>query len=112
MHFLVRWGINTISLILTGYLVRGVKIESFRAALMAALFLGLVNAFVRPVIIFLTLPINIVTLGLFTFVINGFLLSFVAWAIPGFSVVNFWWAILGAIILSIISVCLSIVIGT
>lgn len=107
MHFLIRWGINTIALILTDYLVTGIYISSPWAALMAALLLGLVNAFIKPVIILLTLPINILTLGLLTFVINGILLSFVAWAIPGFIIAGFLWAILGALILSIISTLLS-----
>jgi putative membrane protein len=108
MHFLLRWGINTVSLVLTGYLVKGIHISNLWAALMAALFLGLVNAFIKPVIIILTLPLNILSLGLLTFVINGLMLSFVAWAIPGFGVDGFWWAVLGALILSVISTTLSI----
>jgi putative membrane protein len=108
MHFLLRWGINTVSLVLTSYLVKGIHINNLWAALMAALFLGLVNAFIKPVIIILTLPLNILSLGLLTFVINGLMLSFVAWAIPGFGVDSFWWAVLGALILSVISTCLSI----
>ena len=110
MHFLLRWGINTVSLILTSYLVKGIQIANFRAALLAALLLGLVNAFIKPVIMILTLPLNILTLGLLTLVINGLLLSFVAWAIPGFTVISIGWAILGAVILSIISTCLSILV--
>ncbi len=108
MHFLLRWGINTIALILTDYLVAGIYISSPWAALMGALLLGLVNAFIKPVIILLTLPINILTLGLLTFIINGMLLSFVAWAIPGFIIDGFFWAIIGALILSVISTLLSI----
>ncbi|MDD5491512.1 MAG: phage holin family protein [bacterium] len=108
MHFLIRWGVNTLSLILTGYVVRGIHVDSLWAALMAALLLGLVNAFIKPVLILLTLPINILTLGLLTFIINGMLLSFVAWAIPGFIIDGFLWAVLGALILSIISTLLSI----
>jgi putative membrane protein len=108
MHFLIRWGINTLSLILTGHFVPGIHIASLWAALMAALLLGLVNAFIKPVLILLTLPINVLTLGLLTFIINGMLLSFVAWAIPGFIIDGFLWAILGSLILSIISTLLSI----
>jgi putative membrane protein len=110
MHFLLRWGINTVSLLLTSYLVKGIVIANFRAALLAALLLGLVNAFIKPIIMILTLPLNILTLGLLTLVINGLLLSFVAWAIPGFTVVSIGWAILGAVILSIISTVLSILV--
>ncbi len=108
MHFLIRWGINTVSLVLTSYVVQGIRISNLWAALMAALLLGLVNAFIKPVIIILTLPLNVLTLGLLTLVINGMLLSFVAWAIPGFIIDGFWWAVLGAIILSVISTLLSI----
>jgi putative membrane protein len=108
MHFLMRWGINTVSLVLTGYIVPGIHIDSFGAALVAALLLGLVNAFIKPVLILLTLPLNILTLGLLTFIINGMLLSFVAWAIPGFIIEGFLWAIMGALILSIISTLLSV----
>ncbi|MDD5131219.1 MAG: phage holin family protein [bacterium] len=108
MHFLIRWGINTLSLILTGYFVPGIHINSLWAALMAALLLGLVNAFIKPVLILLTLPINVLTLGLLTFIINGMLLSFVAWAIPGFIIEGFLWAIFGALILSLISTLLSV----
>ena len=108
MHLLLRWGINTIALVLTSYLVRGIHISNLWAALMAALFLGLVNAFIKPIIIILTLPLNILSLGLLTFVINGLMLSFVGWAVPGFGVDSLLWAILGALILSIISTCLSV----
>jgi putative membrane protein len=109
MHFLIRWGINTVALVLTGYILQGgIHISNLWAALMAALLLGLVNAFIKPVIIILTLPLNILTLGLLTLVINGMLLSFVAWAIPGFMIDSFWWAVLGAIVLSVISTLLSI----
>ena len=81
----------------------GVTVASFTSALVAALVLGLVNAVIRPVLILLTLPATIITLGLFIFVINGLLFWFVGSFIQGFVVAGFWWGVLGAIVYSIFS---------
>src|SRR5947199_771774 len=83
------------------------RVESFVTALITALVLGLVNTLIRPVLIVLTLPINVLTLGLFTFVINGLLFWFVASFVPGFFVAGFWSAVGGAIIYSLLSWALS-----
>ena len=85
------------------YLVPGVTVASFGAALVAALVLGLVNAVIRPILILLTLPATILTLGLFIFVINGLLFWLVGSFIQGFVVAGFWWGVLGAIVYSIFS---------
>jgi putative membrane protein len=85
------------------YLLPGVSVAGFGTALIAALVLGLVNTVIRPLLILLTLPATILTLGLFIFVINGLLFWFVGSFIQGFVVAGFWWGVLGAIVYSIIS---------
>jgi putative membrane protein len=107
---LAAWLIHTIALIAVAYLVPGVTVASFGAALVAALVLGLVNAVIRPILILLTLPATILTLGLFIFVINGLLFWFVGSFIQGFVVAGFWWGVLGAIVYSIFSMLLSAVV--
>jgi len=92
---------------LTAYLLDGIQVEGFFSALAAAAILGILNAVFRPVLIILTLPINILTLGLFTFIINGLLLMTVSCAIPGFNISGFWAAFFGSIIISIVSWILS-----
>ena len=103
MRLIVVWLINTVALILVAYLLPGVNVTTFGAALAAALVLGLVNAVIRPILILLTLPVTILTLGLFIFVVNGLLFWFVGSFIQGFQVAGFWWGVLGAIVYSLIS---------
>ena len=104
---LIRWLLLTISIILTSYLVEGIYVASFFSALFAALVLGILNALFRPVLIVITLPINILTLGLFTFVINALLLKMVSGVVPGFYVYGFWSAVFGSLIISLVSWLLS-----
>ena len=89
------------------YLIPGVTVTSFGTALLAALVLGLVNAIVRPVLVLLTLPVTILTLGLFIFVLNGLLFWMVASWLEGFHVTGFWAAVFGAIVFSLVSWFLS-----
>ncbi len=103
MNLLVRWFLNALALILVAYLVPGITVSSFYAALMAALVLGIVNALIRPVLIILTLPVTIMTLGLFALVINAFLFLFVSTIVKGFTVEGFGPAFIGALILWAIS---------
>lgn len=104
---LIRWLVLTISIILTSYLVDGIYVASFSSALFAALVLGILNALFRPILIVITLPINILTLGLFTFVINALLLKMVSGVVPGFYVHGFWSAVFGSLIISLVSWLLS-----
>ena len=104
---LVRWLLLTISIIVTSYLVNGIYVTSFFAAFFAAAVLGILNALFRPLLIVITLPINILTLGLFTFVINAVLLKMVSGVVPGFYVHGFWSAIFGSLIISLVSWLLS-----
>jgi putative membrane protein len=103
LRLLVVWLIHTIALLGVAYLLPGVTIGTFGAALIAALVLGLVNTVIRPILILLTLPATILTLGLFIFVINGLLFWAVGSVIQGFFVAGFWWGVAGAILYSIFS---------
>jgi putative membrane protein len=106
-RLLVVWLVNTAALIAVAYLMPSVSISSFGATLVAALFLGLVNTVIRPVLVLLTLPVTVLTLGLFIFVINGLLFWAVGAFIEGFHVAGFWSAVLGAIVFSVVSWLLS-----
>lgn len=107
MYMLLRWLVSAVALIGIAYYVPGIRVAGFYSALIAALILGLVNAVIRPVIVLLTLPVNILTLGLFTFVINAILFWFVATVVKGFEVTGFWPAFWGALIMSVIGWALS-----
>jgi putative membrane protein len=107
MKLLLAWLINAAALMAVAYLLPGIAVASFVTALVAALVLGLVNAVIRPVLILLTLPVTLLTLGLFIFVINGLMFWLVGSFITGFVVAGFWPAVFGAIAYSIISWALS-----
>jgi putative membrane protein len=103
MGFLIRWLILTIAIIIASYLLEGIHISGFFSAFFAAAALGILNALFRPVLILLTLPINILTLGLFTFIINALMLKMASGVIPGFEVYGFWTAVFGSLIISVVS---------
>ena len=107
IYLLARWAVNAAALLLIAYLYEGVSVESFVAALIAALILGLVNAVIRPILIILTLPATLLTLGLFIFVINALLFWLVAEIVPGFTVRGFGAALLGSILFSVITLITS-----
>ncbi|HEV8109466.1 MAG TPA: phage holin family protein [Burkholderiales bacterium] len=107
LRILVVWLINAAALAAVAYLMPSVSMDSAGAALAAALVLGLVNALVRPVLVLLTLPVTVLTLGLFIFVINGLLFWAVGSFVSGFHVAGFWSGVFGAIIFSLISWALS-----
>jgi putative membrane protein len=102
-RFLIHWLVIALALWVTAYILPGVHIESTQALAIAAVVLGLVNALVRPILTLLTLPITILTLGLFYFLVNGFTFLLVTKVVPGFGVSSYWWAVLGALVVSIIS---------
>jgi putative membrane protein len=106
----IRLLANSVAMLIVTHTIKGVDAVSTSTAIVAALVLGLVNAFIRPVIILITLPINILTLGLFTFIINGFLFYLVPFAVKGFSVAGFLPALIGSIVFSFISFLLSMLI--
>ena len=100
---LLRWVVLTAAVLAAAWLLEGIRVEGLFSALAAAATLGILNAVLRPLIILLTLPINILTLGLFTFIINALMLQIVSQVIPGFTVRGFWAAVLGALIIGVIS---------
>lgn len=103
MRLILVWLINAAALFALPYLFKSITIDSFTTALIVALMLSILNTIVRPVLFLLTLPITILTLGLFIFVLNGLLLWFVASFVDGFHVAGFWSAVFGAIVYSLIS---------
>lgn len=107
MRLLVTWLINALALLALPYLMHTVTVSDFGTALVAALFLGLVNTLIRPVLVLLTLPVTLVSMGLFILVINAFLFWLVAQVVEGFHVASFGSAFLAAILYSIISWALS-----
>ncbi|HPU51220.1 MAG TPA: phage holin family protein [Burkholderiaceae bacterium] len=107
MRLLLGWAINALCLLALPWLLPAVKISGFGTALIAALVLGLLNTLIRPVLLLLTLPINLLTLGLFTFVINGLLFWLTARFLDGFEVAGFGWAVLAALVYSLISWAIS-----
>ena len=103
MHFILSFIINVIAIIATSYILPGIHLKGFFTALLVGIVLGLINAILRPILFILTLPINILTLGLFSFIIMGFCVMLASWIVPGFKVDNFWWAILFALIVAFIN---------
>lgn len=109
MSYLIQWLIYAVAIVITAYLLPGVRLSGFFAALVTALVLGLINTFIRPLLLLLTLPINILTLGLFTIVINALLIMLTSALVPGFKVMGFWWALLFSLVLAIITYVLNII---
>lgn len=103
MKMLVNLFVSSLAVFITGYLLPGVKLESFTTAIVVAVVLGIVNAIVKPILVLFTLPLTLLTLGLFQFVINGLLILFVDAVVPGFSVINFGWALLFSLLISLVS---------
>ncbi len=108
MRLLLTWIINAVALIALPYVFSSITVDSFfPTALVTAVVLGLINTLIRPILVILTLPVTILTLGLFIFVINGLLFWAVGSFVPGFHVAGFWSGVFGAIVYSIISWLLS-----
>jgi putative membrane protein len=108
IRLIARFIINVLAILIIAYLFpKMIRVDSFWTALIAALLLGIVNAFIRPIFVFLTLPLTVLTLGLFLLVINGLMLWLVAVLVGGFHVNGFWGAVVGSILISIVSWILS-----
>ena len=107
MRLLLIWILNALALLAVGNFVPGIHLDSFVDAMIAAFFLGLVNTLIRPLLLLLTLPVTLLTLGLFIFVINGLLFWFVGSYLRGFEVGGFWAGMGGSIVFSIVSWALS-----
>ena len=104
---LLVWILNAVALLVVAYVLPGITVASFGSALIAALVLGLLNAVVKPLLILLTLPLTIVTLGLFLLVLHALVFWFAGSILKGFQVDGFWWAVIGAIVYSLVSTALA-----
>ena len=100
---IIRWLTLTVAIVFTSYLLDGIHVSGFLSAVLAAAILGILNAFFRPIALVLTLPINVLSLGLFTFIINALMLKMASGVINGFEVIGFWSAVFGSLLISIIS---------
>ncbi len=103
MNFLVKVLISTFAVLITAYLLRGVVVPDFTTAIVVAFVLAVLNALLKPVLIILTIPVTIMSLGLFLLVINAFIIQLAAYIVSGFEVASFWWALLFGIILAIVT---------
>ncbi len=110
-ELLVKWVVNSTALLVVVHIVSGVTVANWTTMFVAALVLGLLNAFLRPFLIILTLPVTVLTLGLFTLVINAFLFYLAAHLVRGFHVAGFWQAFVAAFVFSIVSFLLNIFVG-
>jgi putative membrane protein len=100
---LLRWLVLTAAIMIAAYVIEGIQVGGFLSAFFTAAILGILNAFFRPILIVLTLPINVLTLGLFTFVINALMLMMASGVISGFAVSGFWAAVFGSLLISLVS---------
>lgn len=110
IRFLVRVLLLMLTMAIVAHVIPGFAYDNYLALFLAALVLGLANALLRPILIFFTLPLVIVSLGLFVWVINALLLYLVAWVVKGFHLPTFWWTVLAALLISVISFILNRVI--
>ena len=108
VHFLVRWGSTALAVLVATYLFPGIRTDSPTTILVVALLLGIINAFVKPVLFIVALPFYILSLGLVTFLINGLILWGLAHAVQGFHVDGLWTAVKGAVVISLVSWCINL----
>lgn len=106
MNLIIKWVVNALALFIVANILPGIKLENFSSGMVAVLMIGLLNVFVKPILLLFTLPINLVTLGLFTFVINAVVLLLAAAITPGFKIDGFGTALLGSILLTVVSTLL------
>lgn len=111
VSFLLFWGANTLSLWVADAVFRGIAFDDARALFVSGLLLGLANAFIKPFLLILTLPLTVLTFGLFILVVNALMLLLVAWAVPGFEVAGFWSGALIALFVSILSFLINRALG-
>ena len=107
MRLILLWILNAVALLAVAYMMPSIRVASFGSAMLAALLLGLVNAVLRPLLLLLTLPFTLLTLGLFIFVINGLMFWLAGSMIEGFAVGGFWPAVIGSLLYSVVSWALS-----
>lgn len=103
MKIFLNWLISAIAIVISAYLLSGVHIDDFITALILAVVLGAINGFVRPVLVVLTLPLTVVTLGFFLLILNTLLIMLAALIVPGFAINSFWWALVFGIVLTLVN---------
>lgn len=103
MSIILNWLLSAVVIMVSAYLLPGVIVDGLVAALVLAVVLGAINAFIKPFLVVLTLPINILTLGLFTLVIDAALIMLATYIVPGFAVASFWWALIFAVVMAVVS---------
>ncbi|MEA3249053.1 MAG: phage holin family protein [Patescibacteria group bacterium] len=103
MNIIIRWILLTLAVMVVAFLLPGVQLSGLLAAFVVAVVLGLINVVLRPIALILTLPVNILTLGLLTLVIDALLVMLAAHIVPGFELASFWWALLFALVLSLVN---------
>jgi putative membrane protein len=106
MKLFINWLLKTLAIVIAAYLLPGISVAGLVPAAILAIVLGIINTFIRPIVVVLTLPINVMTLGLFTLVINAVLVLLAAAFVPGVVVAGFWWALLFAVVLALVSAAL------
>jgi putative membrane protein len=106
MKTLIHWLVSALAILALAYILPGINVPDFFTALVVSLVLGIINTFIRPIILLLTLPLNIFTLGLLTLVIDSLLVMLAAVIVPGFMVANFWWALLFGVLLWLVNIVL------
>ena len=111
VKMLLRWVLMAVALLAVSYLYAGVQVASFGTALLAAVVIGLLNVLLRPVLVLLTLPVTVLTLGLFLFIVNALVFWAASGLMPGFHVNGFWAALLGSLIYSALGLCIDAVIS-
>lgn len=109
MGFLFSWLIYALAILISAYLLPGVSLAGYLPALATAIVLGLINTFIKPLLLLLTLPLTILSLGLFTFVVNALLIMLTSAIVPGFDVAGFWPALLFSLVLTIVNYALSFI---
>lgn len=111
LRFLIFWGVNTLSLWVADELFDGITFRALESLFISGLLLGVVNTFIKPLLVLLTLPLSVVTLGFFVLVINALMLLLVAWLVPGFVVAGFWSGFIVALFVSVLSFVVNSIIG-
>ncbi|MBN2730796.1 MAG: phage holin family protein [Balneolaceae bacterium] len=104
MELIIKLLVNAVAVFVFGYMLKGVEVKGFGTAVWVAILLALVNAFVRPVVLFLTIPFTIITFGLFILVVNTLMVMLVDWIVDGLQIKNFWWALLFSVLMSLVNV--------
>jgi putative membrane protein len=105
--FIIRWIILAVVFLGLAHFIPGIKVVDFWSGFWAAIALSLVNTFIRPILLLLTLPVNVLTLGFFTLIINALMILLVSAVIPGFFITGFWWAVVVAVVVSVVNMLLS-----